>query len=214
LSGKFSANKADRCESRLLDCREAGLQGCSWALARRHVRNKYGSRLLVPRLHYCREKCLFRAFAHRVSQHHIRKRLTGQSVGAPNVYFATQTIRFNTPSGPYDYIPGSRFVLVRPDGADLLVQSLDTQVQMVVAPSWITNDVEVANQAWRSWMQANGLLEQFDREIAQRLAEQKAEQEAAAQRQAEQQAAWQRHGDPYSFVEIVDAPAEPARTAL
>ena len=80
--------------------------------------------------------------------------------------------------GPYDYNPGSRFVLVQPYGTDLLVQSLDTQVQMVVTPSCVTNDVQVANQAWRSWMQANGLLEQYDREIAQRLAEQKAEQEA------------------------------------
>ena len=104
--------------------------------------------------------------------------LARQSASAPNVYFATQTIRFNAPSGPYDYIPGSRFVLVRRDGADLVVQSLDTQVQMVVAPTWVTNDVQVAYQAWRSWMQANGLLEQYDREIAQRLAEQKAEQEA------------------------------------
>src|SRR5437762_14140816 len=37
----------------------------------------------------------------------------------------------------------------------------------------------------------------------------------AAQRQAEQQAAWQRHGDPYSFEQVVDATAEPpAQTAL
>ena len=120
--------------------------------------------------------------------------------------------------GPYYYNPGSRFVLVQPYGTDLLVQSLDTQVQMVVTPSCVTNDVQVANQAWRSWMQANGLLEQYEqqqREIAQKLAEQKAQQEAAAQRQAEQQAVWQRHGDPYSFEQVVDAPAEPpAQTAL
>jgi hypothetical protein len=90
--------------------------------------------------------------------------LAGQSAGAPNVYFATQTIRFNTLSGPYDYHPGSRFVFVQPYGADLLVQSLDTHVQMVVSPSCVTNDPEVARQAWRGWMREQGLLAQYEQQ--------------------------------------------------
>jgi hypothetical protein len=136
-----------------------------------------------------REKRLFRAFARGLSIISVND-LAGQNAGAPNVYFAIQTIRFNTLSGPYDYNPGSRFVLVQPSGADLLVRSLDTQVQMVVSPSCVTNDPEVARQAWRTWMEQNGLLAQYEqkqREIAQELERKQQEKIAAARRAVEQE---------------------------